>query len=73
MKDIHRMVFRMEKFLMIFLFGIVMNFDMSQPRFWLGIFMVSLILNKFEDSIRKEYDDTTMDRMEKLMKEELGE
>ena len=58
---------------MIFLFGIVMNFDMSQPRFWLGIFMVSLILNKFEDSIRKEYDDTTMDRMEKLMKEELGE
>lgn len=72
MKEIWKMSFRLEKMAMFFLFGISMKFNMNQPNFWIAIFLVCLIIDRFEDSIRREYNDTTRDKLKRLIEEEMG-
>ena len=69
MKDIHRIVFRLEKFLILFLYGISMKFGIDNPSFWLCLFMLCLIMYKFEESIRKEDDDTIIRFMSRPIQE----
>lgn len=71
MKEIWKMTFRIEKMAMFFLFGILMKFNMNQPNFWIAIFLVCLIIDRFEDSIRREYDDTTRDKLKRLIEKEM--
>jgi uncharacterized membrane protein YtjA (UPF0391 family) len=68
--EIRKILFRIEKILLIILFCICIKFNPSQPTFWIAMFLISFIMNKFEDSIRREYDDTTTQRLRKLMDED---
>jgi len=71
-KEIRRILFRLERILLIILFLICIKFAPTQPGFWIGVFMLSLLMNKFEDSIRSEYDDTTKNMLRKLLEEEIN-
>lgn len=72
-KAITKIFFRLERLLIFALFAISIKFNPNQFAFWLSIFLVSIILNKFEDSIRAEYNDTTRDRLKRLREGEEDE
>ena len=69
MDDLNRMFFRLEKFVAIFLVMSFLKFEFNQWQFWLVVFMFCFVLDKLEESIRREYDDTTKDRLKRLMEE----
>lgn len=73
MTDLNRMFFRIEKFIAVFILFSFMKFDINQWEFWLILFMYCFVMDKFEDSIRREYDDTIRGRLERLMKEKYDE
>lgn len=70
MNEILKMAFRLEKFLTYIIFAFIVKFEVNQLEFWITLFMFSLILDKLENSIRREYNDTTKDKIERLIKEE---
>lgn len=73
MHEIWKITFRKERLIAYVLLVVFMKFSIEQWQFWVLCFMISLVLDKFEDSVRREYDDTTRDKLERLMKEQMGE
>lgn len=70
MHEIWKMTFRKERLIAYALLCVFMKFNIDQWQFWVLCFMMALVLDKFEDSVRREYDDSTRDKLERLMKEE---
>lgn len=71
-KEIRTILFRLERILIMILFMFCIKFSATQFSFWVAVIMLSIIMNKFEDAIRREYDDTTANRLKKLMDEDDG-
>ena len=70
MHEIWKMTFRKERVIAYIIFCTFMKFNPEQWQFWLICFMLAFVLDKFEDSVRREYNDSTLEKLERLMKEE---
>ena len=67
-------LFKIEKFFLYFIFCVMMRQDLALLSSALGIGLFIIIIYKFEDSIRKEYNDSNKDKLNRLLRgEELDE
>ena len=70
MHEIWKMTFRKERLITYLLLVAFMKFSIDQWQFWILCFMMSIVLDKFEDSVRREYNDSTRDKLIRLMEEQ---
>jgi len=73
MHEIWKMTFRFERLVIYCMVMAFSRFDIHAWKFWIAVYMIGLVLDKFEDSVRREYNDSTKEKIIRLIKEQEDE